>query len=89
MVTKSLHISGKVQGVFYRVSARDKARELGLNGYVRNLRDGSVEAVVSGPEEVVNDFIRWCADGPPRAKVDNVKVSDMELTEFKGFEIAR
>jgi acylphosphatase len=63
-------ISGRVQGVGYRAWAEVTAVELGVEGWVRNCRDGSVEAVLAGPEEVVLTMIELCRDGPRGARVD-------------------
>ena len=70
-----LIISGRVQGVFYRASTCDKALQLNLTGWVRNCADGSVEAVVEGPEEQVNALISWCKQGPTHAHVTHVDVN--------------
>lgn len=67
-------ISGKVQGVFFRAYTRDKALELGLKGWVRNLRDGRVEAVFEGEKDRVEEMLRWCHKGSPYARVTNVEV---------------
>ena len=74
MTRAQLVISGVVQGVFYRASARDEARRLGLTGEVRNLPSGEVEAIAEGPKEKIEAFIDWCRRGPPSARVENVKV---------------
>ncbi|MCA9673306.1 MAG: acylphosphatase [Myxococcales bacterium] len=68
-----LRISGRVQGVFYRASARDKALSLGLRGWVRNRRDGSVELVAAGDDEALARLAAWCERGPPSARVDIVE----------------
>jgi acylphosphatase len=65
-------ISGRVQGVGYRAWAEVTAVELGVEGWVRNCRDGSVEAVLAGPEEVVLTMIELCRDGPRGARVDSI-----------------
>jgi acylphosphatase len=65
-------ITGRVQGVWYRGWTVDEARERGLSGWVRNRRDGSVEALLSGPEAVVRAMIERCREGPPAARVDRV-----------------
>jgi acylphosphatase len=69
-------ITGRVQGVGYRAWAAGQARKLGLKGWVRNRRDGSVEAVFSGPAEAIERMLAVCRDGPPSALVSNVAVSD-------------
>ena len=73
--TVRLSITGRVQGVWYRGWAVDQARELGLHGWVRNRRDGSVEAVVSGAPERVDELIARCRNGPPSAAVARVHVT--------------
>lgn len=85
--TVKLRIHGRVQGVFYRASARDEARALGLRGWVRNLSDGTVEALASGSEDGVERFITWCREGPTRARVDRVEVDPAEETAPEEFEI--
>lgn len=72
----SLRIRGKVQGVFFRESARREAERLGLAGWVRNRSDGSVEALVEGPAERLAAFQAWCREGPPAARVDGVELAD-------------
>ncbi len=72
MVSVRLRIQGRVQGVWYRGWAVAEADELGLSGWVRNRRDGSVEALISGPEPAVRAMIERCRRGPPAARVDDV-----------------
>lgn len=89
MIKRShVFISGRVQGVFFRANTRDRARELGLGGWVRNLPDGRVEAVFEGEEDRVREMIEWCHRGPRFASVSRVEV-DMEEPsgEFKAFDI--
>lgn len=84
-----LDISGRVQGVNYRYAARNEANKLGLTGWVRNLSDGRVEAVVEGDEKMVDQFINWCYVGPPWAKVTKISVQKgVAKGEFPWFEIA-
>jgi acylphosphatase len=71
-------ISGVVQGVYFRVSARDEAVRLGVHGWVRNRRDGSVEALYQGAPDAVEQMIAWSHQGPPGARVDRVEVRDVE-----------
>lgn len=83
-----LRIHGRVHGVFFRDSALKKANELGLSGFVRNDLDGSVYIETEGREEPLREFIAWCNDGPPMAKVREIEVEeDSELRGFKGFRI--
>ena len=83
-----VHISGQVQGVFFRDSTRDKAEQLGLAGWVRNLPDGRVEALFEGPSKVVREMVRWCKEGPLHAEVENVD-SEFETPrgDLEGFEV--
>ena len=77
-----------MQGVYFRAYTRDMAQPLGLKGYVRNLRNGEVEAVFTGPREKVDEAIAWCHKGSPSSWVDTVKVSwDQASGDFEGFDI--
>jgi acylphosphatase len=89
MPTVHLLINGKVQGVFYRATARQKAELLGIRGWIRNTADGDVEAVVSGGEYQVSQFVQWCRKGPPRAAVTNVSITAMAEESFESFEVRR
>ncbi len=81
-------VSGKVQGVYYRASTRDAAREKGIDGWVRNLDDGRVEAVFEGEKDGVEAMVRWCHKGSRRAEVEDVEVEWEDATgEFDGFEV--
>ncbi|OUC16290.1 MAG: acylphosphatase [Alkalinema sp. CACIAM 70d] len=82
-------ISGRVQGVGYRYSAKAQANILGLTGWVRNLLDGRVEAVFQGDRAQVEAMLRWCHQGPLSAKVNQVIVNDEAPQAFEGFEIRR
>ena len=83
-----LEISGVVQGVSYRWAAQREARRLGLVGWVRNRRDGSVEAQAEGEEAALEALVAWAHDGPPGAVVSRVDAEWAEATgEFSGFEI--
>jgi acylphosphatase len=87
--TISITISGKVQGVYYRQSAREKALELGLTGQVKNLRDGQVHILATGTVEQLAAFTDWCKKGPPRAVVAGVEIIDIPLKHFEQFRIER
>lgn len=80
-----LTISGNVQGVWYRAWAMESARELGLDGWVRNRRDGSVEIALRGPSEKVATMIDRCHSGPPRAEVTDVHVAEDSEDLEQGF----
>ena len=72
-------VSGRVQGVYYRASARDRARSVGVLGYARNLPDGRVEILACGSEGAVLSFIDWLWQGPSAARVEAVAVEALEL----------
>lgn len=72
-----LRVRGRVQGVWYRASTRARAEELGLRGWVRNRRDGSVEAEAEGPDAAVDALVAWCREGPPLAEVTSVEVEEL------------
>jgi acylphosphatase len=83
-------ISGRVQGVFFRWETKRAADEFGVFGWVRNKRDGTVEAVFEGSEQNVASILEWCKQGPPIARVERLEVSRQEYTgEFNSFEITR
>ncbi len=84
-----MFVSGKVQGVYYRASTRDAAREAGVDGWVRNLRDGRVEAVFEGDEAAVESVVEWCHEGSPAASVGDVAVEYEAPEGVDGFEIRR
>lgn len=83
-----LHISGKVQGVCYRISAQMQATELGLKGFARNLPDGRVEIIVMGDLEATDAFVDWCQKGPAMAGVSKVSSKSIDCPEnFGGFDV--
>lgn len=87
-VRAELRVHGRVQGVWYRGSAEQRARALGLVGYAENLDDGTVFIVAEGEEKNVDKLIAWCRVGPPAARVTRVEVTRGPATaEFTGFEI--
>ncbi len=88
LVRAKLIISGRVQGVYFRASAREVAHTQQLLGWVRNRSDGDVETVVEGEEEAVQRFITWCHDGPAGAHVAAVQIAMQPYTgEFHDFRI--
>ncbi|QZZ22153.1 acylphosphatase [Leptothermofonsia sichuanensis E412] len=82
-------ISGIVQGVGYRFTTQDRAVQLGVRGWVRNLPDGRVEAVFEGPKQLVEEMVRWCYQGPRGAIVRTVDVAYEPPEGLQGFEIRR
>jgi len=81
-------VEGRVQGVFFRQHTQDMAFRLGVIGWVKNRRDGSVEAVFEGDREKVDQIIQWCHRGPSEARVKNVSVVWEEYTEeFEDFSV--
>ena len=87
MVAKHLRIHGQVQGVGYRQSMQHMAHKFGLSGWVRNQRDGTVEAVVCGDEAALSRILSWARHGPTFAQVSQVSVADAECPEISGFII--
>ena len=85
----SILVSGRVQGVFYRASAKAKAEELGIIGFVQNLPSGEVYIEAEGTDEVLDQFKTWCAQGPPRAQVERVEIKEGTLQNFTSFGILR
>jgi acylphosphatase len=83
-------VSGRVQGVFFRSSTRGKALRLGITGWVRNLRDGRVEALFEGDSNKVDEVIEFCQKGPPSAIVEKVDVFwEDYIGDFADFRIIR
>ena len=86
-VRRRLRIQGRVQGVGFRMSTAEAARRIGVAGHVRNLPDGSVEAVFEGSPEQVARAEAFCAEGPPHARVTGVDAADEPLEGLAGFAI--
>jgi acylphosphatase len=85
-----LFVSGKVQGVFFRLNAKKKAEELGISGWVRNLSDGKVEILAEGVKEKIEELIKWAQKGPLFAKVDGLEIERQDFKEeFDSFKIKR
>ena len=87
-VRAHVFVTGRVQGVGFRVHTQMQAESLGLTGWVRNVWDGRVEAVFEGPQVAVQRMVDWCRRGPPAAHVTNVEVHrDAATGEFHGFHV--
>jgi acylphosphatase len=82
-------VSGRVQGVYFRATTRDTAEEEGVDGWVRNLQDGRVEAAFEGSEDAVESMVEFCHEGSPMAEVDGVEVEYEDPQGEDGFRIRR
>jgi acylphosphatase len=88
-VRAHVFVSGHVQGVYYRATTRDTARQHGIDGWVKNLDDGRVEAVFEGPEADVETMVEWCHTGSPAASVEDVSVEYEQPAGLDGFRVRR
>ena len=84
-VARDVVVHGAVQGVFFRDSCRREAERLGVAGWIRNEPDGTVAGHFEGPREAVEQLVRWCHDGPPRARVQRVDTLASEPKDAEGF----
>lgn len=87
VIRRRVTARGRVQGVFFRDSAREQARAQGVAGWIRNRADGAVEAVLEGPRDAVERVIRFFETGPPRAKVANLEVQEETPEGLTGFDV--
>ena len=85
----NITVSGRVQGVYYRASTKDKADELGIKGFVRNEPNGNVYVEAEGTQDQLDRLITWCKQGPPHAVVSSVDVKEGGVVSFEKFEIRR
>ena len=83
----NIKVKGKVQGVFYRASTKDKAMELGVRGFVKNMPDGSVYLEAEGETEALEQLVEWCQKGPDKAIVEEVSREEGEIKNFEGFKV--
>ena len=86
-IRKRVVVHGRVQGVFFRDSVRERALAHGVDGWVCNRSDGALEAVLEGSSEAVERVVRFCETGPPRAQVDQADVSEESPEGLSGFEV--
>jgi acylphosphatase len=86
-VAQRVVVHGRVQGVWFRDTTRHEARARDVSGWVRNRSDGTVEAWLEGAPDAVASMVRWCHDGPPRADVERVEVTDEEPRGAEGFDV--
>ncbi len=85
----NIRIVGKVQGVGFRETSKYIADQMGVKGYVRNEKDGSVYMEIEGNNILIEEMIAWCNEGPDRAIVESVSCEDSEIVHFKNFEIMK
>ncbi len=86
-LARQVHVTGRVQGVAFRWHTVEVARSLGVDGWVRNLDDGRVEAWIEGPSEQVEKMLEWLGTGPPAARVDGIESRDREPARHTSFEV--
>jgi len=84
---KRITVKGKVQGVFYRASTKEKAESLNLTGWVKNDNNGDVSILAEGNEVNIQSLIKWCQQGPPLSRVDNVVVKEVQDLGYSKFEV--
>ncbi len=89
MKTNQILISGKVQGVYFRASAKQQAQNLGVVGYVKNQQDGTVLLEVEGDDDAVGQMVTWCKQGPALARVKDVEVKQELAKNFVSFDIKK
>ncbi|WZH35281.1 MAG: acylphosphatase [Microbacterium enclense] len=87
MRTVTITVHGRVQGVGFRYALQAAARRAGARGWVRNRREGTVEALIAGEEAAIDAVVAWAHDGPPSARVERVELVDSAETSPSGFEI--
>jgi acylphosphatase len=88
MICVRCHVAGRVQGVFYRASARHEAQQLGIKGYAKNLLDGRVEVVACGSVEAIETLQAWLSKGPADAKVTGVSCETIHYRDYQGFNVS-
>jgi acylphosphatase len=86
-IRRRVVVRGRVQGVFFRDSTRQRAQSAGVSGWVRNCSDGAVEAVFEGPADAVERLVEFACRGPARASVDDVSVSEETPEGLSGFDV--
>ena len=85
----NIKVTGKVQGVFFRASTKAVADQMGIKGFVKNEKDGSVYIEAEAEQFILDAFIDWCKEGPDKSVVENVEVADRDLKNFKNFEVIK
>jgi acylphosphatase len=86
---RTIHVHGRVQGVFFRESTRRLAEKHGLRGFARNNADGTVTIEAEGSSEALDHLEQWCREGPSAARVDKIEVQRGEMQQYTTFEVRR
>lgn len=82
-------VTGKVQGVFFRASTKAVANQMGINGLVKNQKDGTVYIEAEAESFILDAFVDWCKEGPDKAIVEHVEISEGEIKNYKNFEVVK
>jgi len=85
----NIKVTGKVQGVFFRASTKAVADQMGVKGFVKNEKDGSVYVEAEGEATILEMFVDWCKEGPEKAKVEQVEITDGEIKNYRNFEVVK
>jgi acylphosphatase len=86
-IRRRVVVSGRVQGVFFRDATRQRAVAYGVDGWIRNRPDGSVEALLEGPADAVDRIVAFCRTGPAAARVERIEIEDQEPAGVRGFTV--
>lgn len=82
-------IKGKVHSVWFRISTKEQADKIGILGTVQNINDGSVLVIAQAEEDLLNEFLKYCHNGPPLSKVIDVTIDELNIQDFSSFDILR
>ncbi len=85
----NIKVTGKVQGVFFRASTKAVADQMGVKGFVKNEKDGTVYVEAEGEATILEMFVDWCKEGPEKAKVEHVEITDGEIKDYRNFEVVK
>lgn len=85
----NIKVTGKVQGVFFRASTKAVADQMGVKGWVKNQKDGTVYIEAEASETILGLFLDWCKEGPEKSVVENVEVADGEIKNYRNFEVIK
>ena len=89
MKTLQITVTGRVQGVFFRASTKAVADQMGIKGFVKNQADGTVLIHAEGEEIFMEDFLDWCKYGPDDARVDDIQVEEIEVKNYRNFDVLK